>query len=310
MRYSLITCTFNAEKYIDSYFDVIKKIEYDDFEVVIIDDCSTDFTYEKICEIKNESNIRIITYKQEVNMGPGIARNKGIKLSSGERIVFLDVDDKVASGIFNVLDLYTGDCIFFDYYKWFIDGRLEKHSSLNGKKVCLTNIDDVMRRTTGAVWGKVFLREIINNNGLEFPKLYKTEDLVFLIAYLVNCNTVVQCGKPLYYYRISTTSAMNTNIDNQIVNAEEAMKILKTVLANHVETYDIIFSKEITYDLTNIYIRLGKNKNELKEFWRDKNTNICTGRNRNYYSLIQKIIFRLIGVNAYKMLVLVNRLRR
>lgn len=309
MKYSLITCTYNAERYVDYYFDIIENIDYDDFEVIIVDDCSKDSTFEKIQNRKNISKANIITYRQNTNRGPGIARNKGIELSSGERIVFLDMDDKLESSIFRVLDEYDGDCIFFNYYKWYSDEKKVEHSSLYGGLQNGDDIDDVMRRTTGAVWGKVFSREIIVSNKVEFPELYKTEDLVFTISYLVNCKRVVTCNKALYYYRISDSSAMNTNIENQISNTDKAMTILKKVLVNHVATYEIIYSKEVIYDFTNIYIRLGKSRNELEKFWRDKNIGICSGKNSSYYSLAQRIVFCLIRLKAYNSLILLNRLR-
>lgn len=309
MKYSLITCTYNAEQYIDHYFDVVEGIDFKDFEIIIVDDCSIDSTYEKILEKRKNSHIKVVLYRQNKNMGPGIARNKGIELSCGERFIFLDVDDKVDSNIFNVLDSYTEDCIFFNYYKWYSTGKLEKHSSLNGGIQSFVNIDDIMRRTTGAVWGKCFSSEIIKNNKVEFPALYKTEDLVFMISYLVNCETVAYCDKYVYYYRISDNSAMNTNIENQITNAEKAMEILKSILVDHIETYDIIYSKEITYDFTNIYIRLKKTKKELTKFWCDKNIKICSGGNRSYYSLIQKIVFVLIRFKCYRLLVILNKFR-
>lgn len=309
MKYSLITCTYNAERYVDHYFDVIESIDYEDFEVLIIDDCSKDSTFERIENRKNISKVSVITYKQNINRGPGIARNKGIELSSGERIVFLDIDDKIESCIFHVLDRFSADCIFYDFYKLFSDGKLEKHSSLNGNSLRLDDIDDVMRRTTGAVWGKAFSREIIVNNNVEFPELYKTEDLVFMISYLVNCKKIVYCSEALYYYRISDSSAMNTNIENQIANTERAMEILKEVLASHRTTYDIIYSKEVIYDFTNIYIRIGKTKRELVDFWSDKNIRICSGKNRGYYSLVQRIVFGLMKFKAYNLLILLNRLR-
>lgn len=309
MKYSLITCTYNAEQYVNHYFNIIENIDYDDFEVVIVDDCSKDNTFEKIENRKKNSKLNLIIHKQNVNRGPGIARNKGIELSSGEKIVFLDMDDKVESHIFHILDEFDGDCIFFNFYKWYTDKKLEEHSSLNGGLKKNDNIDDVMRRTTGAVWGKVFSRDIIINNKIEFPELYKTEDLVFVISYLIKCERIAYCNYALYYYRISDTSAMNTNIENQISNTKKAMSILKHVLVNHATTYDIIYSKEVIYDFTNIYIRLGKSKSELEDFWRDENVGICSRRNRSYYSLIQRIVFLLIRLEAYNLLILMNKFR-
>jgi len=309
MKYSLITCTYNAEQYIDDYFDALEKINYDNYEIIIVDDCSKDCTYERIQNRKNLSNLKIKIFKQLVNLGPGEARNKGIKLSFGEKIIFLDVDDKVAPEIFRVLDTFDADCIYFDYFKWYSNERLKRHCGINGMPQTPMDIDDVMRRTNGAVWGKVFSRKIIEKYQIVFPQIYKTEDLVFVLRYLQKCKSIAYCRETLYYYRISNNSAMNTNIENQILNAKKAMHILKSDLAAHEETYRIIYSKEVTYDFTNVYIRLGRSRKELLTFWLDKDLDICSGNNCTYYSKIQQISFWLIRHKCYLLLKLVNRMR-
>lgn len=309
MEYSLITCTYNAEQYIDAYFKVINNIDYDNFEIIIVDDCSIDHTYEKLQNNKRISNRNIIVVQQPSNLGPGEARNAGIQLSSGKRIVFLDVDDKVETKLFRELDKYEADCIYFDYYKCFSNNKVEKQSSLFDCNRDSFQVEEVMRKTNGAVWGKVFKREFIEKNQIRFPQLYKTEDLVFVLRYLLKCKTIAYCKEPLYYYRISSDSAMNRNIENQIFNAEKAMNILEREMMGHEETYKIIYSKEIVYDLTNVYIRLGKSRQELFDFWSNNDLNICVGDNCKYYSKIQRIVFCLIQHRRYLLLKLINKMR-
>lgn len=307
MKYSIITCTYNAEKYIHEYFDSIEKINYENFEVIIVDDFSMDDTYEIIEKRKSISKKHIVTYRQCINVGPGMARNKGIELSNGQKILFIDIDDAVSEDIFLILDKYEAECIYFDYYKWFPDKKV-KCSSIQGD-VLLDNIDDIMRRTNGAVWGKVFESKIIQKYGICFPPIYKTEDLVFVLRYLDKCQKIGYCKDALYYYRISETSLMNRNIEDQITNSRKAMGILKTDLLSRKDTFQIIYSKEIIYDLTNVYIRVGKERRELLEFWKDEDLKGVKWRNRKYYSRNQKIVLFLIKCRCIGLLKLINKMR-
>ena len=68
------------------------KQTYSNFEVIIVDDCSTDDTYEKILEI-SKSDSRIKCYRQEINKGAAEARNRGLTESTGQFVAFLDSDD-------------------------------------------------------------------------------------------------------------------------------------------------------------------------------------------------------------------------
>jgi glycosyltransferase involved in cell wall biosynthesis len=92
-RISIITPVFNAVNYLDSY----KKhhlVGRKDVEYILIDDCSTDFTYSKLIENFNKfDNVQIL--KLTNNVGPGLARLAGIKRARSDYIAFLDIDDTI-----------------------------------------------------------------------------------------------------------------------------------------------------------------------------------------------------------------------
>lgn len=310
MNYSIITCTYNASKYIESYFKCIEDIEYSDFEVIIVDDASNDNTFELLNKLSIKfGNVKV--FQQERNCGPGSARNKALEYASGQKIVFLDIDDKFEKNIFSVLDNYEADCIYFNYYKWLANDKLIKCSSLKGTiNIDDCNIEEIMCHTTGAVWGKVFKKSIIAEYKIKFPQLYKTEDLVFLLRYLTKCKYVQVCQYPLYYYRISSSSLMHTDVENQVVNSMKAMNYLKKDLVGYEKTYKIIYSKEILYDVTNIYVTLNKGNKELVEFWRQCDCDINIGDYRKYYSMPQRISLFFIKYKNVWGLKLMNCIRK
>lgn len=87
---SIIMPAYNCEKFIGSSIESVLKQEYKNWELIIVDDCSTDGTRDKINEYKDE---RVIHTSLEKNSGAAIARNKAISMAGGVYIAFLDSDD-------------------------------------------------------------------------------------------------------------------------------------------------------------------------------------------------------------------------
>lgn len=91
---SIILPTFNSINTLTRAINSILIQEINFFiEIIIIDDCSTDGTYERIMTFKSTTNFKFIVIRNKVNMGVGYSRNIGLKNSSGDFIAFLDSDD-------------------------------------------------------------------------------------------------------------------------------------------------------------------------------------------------------------------------
>ena len=89
-KVSVIIPVYNAEKFIVTTVNSVLKQSYNNLEVILIDDCSTDNTSSLIESINDD---RVRYYKLEKNGGAAVARNKGINLAEGRYIAFLDSDD-------------------------------------------------------------------------------------------------------------------------------------------------------------------------------------------------------------------------
>ncbi len=89
---SIVTPVYNAEKFISETIDSIQKQTYKNWELILVDDCSSDSSYDIISEyMKNDKRIRYI--KLEKNSGAAVSRNTGIKNARGRFIAFVDSDD-------------------------------------------------------------------------------------------------------------------------------------------------------------------------------------------------------------------------
>lgn len=93
VKYSIIVCVYNGEKYVEKCLTSLLNQTYSNYEILVIDDGSIDYTASLLKKYKNNKKITIISQK---NQGLSIARNVGIKKSSGDYLLFVDIDDTVA----------------------------------------------------------------------------------------------------------------------------------------------------------------------------------------------------------------------
>ena len=97
---SIISPSYNCKEFISQTIDSVLAQSYSNWELLIVDDCSTDGTYELAKEY-SEKDCRIKVFRNEKNCGAAVSRNKGIQNSKGQYVAFLDSDDIWA---FNKLD--------------------------------------------------------------------------------------------------------------------------------------------------------------------------------------------------------------
>ncbi len=120
VKISLVIPTYNCGRYLYDAIDSVIKQEYKDFEVIIVDDGSTDSTKDLVAEWQKKYP-RLVRYFYQNNLGPGMARNKGIKEAKGEYIAFLDADDTLEEkSLGKRLEVFNRcediGLVFSDYY--------------------------------------------------------------------------------------------------------------------------------------------------------------------------------------------------
>jgi len=95
---------YNAVKYIKAAIDSVLAQDYDDFELLIVDDGSTDGTEDIIARYKNHPKVRI--YRNDRNLGAGVAKNQTVRLARGEYFSFCDDDDLMMPGNLKTLSRF------------------------------------------------------------------------------------------------------------------------------------------------------------------------------------------------------------
>lgn len=263
-KVSVIVPVYNCIKFLDNAVDSLLRQTYKDYELILIDDGSTDGSAEKCDEYSSEYvNITVI---HENNSGVSFARNRGIEAAKGEYITFLDSDDRYESEYLSSLLKFADiDLVCCDYY---CKEKNEKNlGNLFENKTYFENefnnqfYSKIIQPEFFSCWNKLFKTKIIMENKLRFmPNVKYAEDMAFVFEYLKFCRTFRFIDKPLYFYNINpnnTTSVVKNgfevqrfiyNYQTQYFNNKKADKdIFKKIEENFVYKTTCSINSEITY---------------------------------------------------------------
>jgi len=237
MLFSIILAVRNKEKYIIKTINscVKQNIGVHNFEIIIINDASTDKTEKKIKKkIYKYSNITLKNLT--TNVGPGIARNYGLNISRGKYIVFVDGDDELA---FNALKnlkkkISTNpDIVTFNFNK--ISNNNKKISArkdffkITKKKTKLIN-NFLSGEIDGSVIFTCFKKNFLKKNRIKFPKGLH-EDIIFIFKSYLLASKIIKFNKILYIkneVKNSITRTISKNRINDLMDIHlKLIKILK-----------------------------------------------------------------------------------
>lgn len=226
-KYSVIIPAYNAEKTIERCLDSILCYDRDDIEILIINDGSSDRT-EEICKSYSSSEDRI-RYYYKPNGGVSSARNMGLSLAKGIYILFVDSDDFLCGDVFSLADREMEQGV-----EWLVYSAESKTIGMNdgsplrmmdGGKVADKLSELLKKQMLNAVISKVFLRNIICENGMRFDeRLDIGEDKVFVLQYITKISSATVCSE--CYYGISTEN-------NESLSRKKREKLAESILLEH-----------------------------------------------------------------------------
>lgn len=200
---SIIVPAYNAEKYLEECVNSILCGQYQNFEVLLVDDGSTDGTGALCDQLAMRCNkIKVFHIK---NQGSSVARNFGIEQASGKYIGFVDADDLVAPEMFEMMvskmeeDVQLACCRFHRCKRdEIVPSELSDYYSVETGENVLVQI--AFNYFEMYVWNKLFRRDILMSNQVRFKKGYLMQDQYFVADYLRGCDKAVFLDARLYYY--------------------------------------------------------------------------------------------------------------
>lgn len=215
MKFSIILPVYNASKTIARTLDSIVNQIFKDFEVIIIDDGSNDDTA-KICfeYVKTDEKFR---YYFQQNSGVSAARNKGIELSTGDFIVFIDSDDVYKNTYLESFYLLINTYPDYDNYwcKYATHSNVNLSSSPTLSTVAFCKSDAPYLHSIvldAALWNKAYKRNLIVKHSIDLPNdISLGEDLIFNYRYLdVTNGKILLCENELYVYTVNQDGSLDS----------------------------------------------------------------------------------------------------
>lgn len=211
---SIVVPVYNAQNYIKDTIEGVLAQTFTDYELILVDDCSSDMSRE-ICEdyAKRYDNIRIIA--KDKNSGAAQARNFGMAAATGEYVYFLDADDVIDNDLlalaadkaragydvvmFGLVEEYCGEddkvesvrAICPDE-KTYEDVRLLRESIIEYENSTLL----------GYVWNKLYRKAMLDETGVSFEHCALNEDYFFNMAFFAKARSMSVINAAPYHYRI------------------------------------------------------------------------------------------------------------
>lgn len=222
---SVVIPIYNVEKYLPRCLDSLLAQTYSFFEVLLIDDGSTDGSY-KVAEEYCAKDGRLKLFHQE-NSGQGAARNLGIANANGEYLAFVDSDDWVNSKYLETLlgcaQANDADIVMCGVERVWENGTRRINPISNNKEYIIEDKDNFLKKASFVIWDKLFKKELFYN--LEFPKGIKFEDFALTPQVLCRADVIVGIPDVLYYYFWRSDSTTNkVKVNRDILTAYQILK--------------------------------------------------------------------------------------
>ncbi len=223
VRFSILVPVYNGEKYLKECIDSILNQTYKNFELIIVDDGSTDNSG-VICDEYAEKDSRISVIHQE-NKGRYAARISCLNNVKGEYVFFVDADDYIASDclekINEQIENSSVDVVFFDYMKENNNGQYEYESTFpqyadgyffSAKDKQQIDLQFLSTHELNSLWLKIFRKDLLNVQELDINcGVFQMGEDAFISARIYkNINTAVYFKYAPYYYRCNLDGIVNT----------------------------------------------------------------------------------------------------
>ena len=283
---SIIIPVYNAEKYLEKCLDSLINQTYTNIEIILVDDGSTDNSYE-ICNEYSKRDNRIIVIKQE-NQGVSSARNHALDISHGAYVGFVDSDDFIEAHMYEVLYNnmieYSSDLSMCNYYT--IRGGKNEHREFNfADGILIINDKKTFYELLpkeyfkGFLCNKLFKKDIIGALRLN-TEIYLCEDMLFVAKYVEKCSgNMCFDNKALYNYVINTNGATSAKVSKKTLSVLTSLSLVMDIVKNNVDINLDDYLYEYFYWSTLIL----NTKDILNN---EKRNTIRTDRNRMYKKLL------------------------
>lgn len=202
IKVSVIIPCYNVEEFVGKCIEIVEADSLKEKEIILVNDGSTDDTLKIIKEYeKKYKNIKVINQN---NSGQGVARNRGLGISRGEYIMFLDSDDYIAKDTISIMYKFakknSSDYVYCDYYEHYNDHDkfVSNYKTGDSKKDAIV--------ANFAPWAKLISKDLIDSINFKFCEGKIFEDVAVIPHLAASSNKPTYLNKALFYYNMTNSS--------------------------------------------------------------------------------------------------------
>ena len=306
-KISIIIPVYNTEKYLNRCIDSILNQSFRDFEIILVDDGSTDRS-PKICDDyeKIDSRVKVV---HKSNGGVSCARNIGIDMATADYISFIDSDDSIESVMYEELyNLYKEDvdltaCSYefvFDNVKNF------KKTNANNEVIDMAtalHYSLINRDFYGYIFNKLYKKEIIDKFNFKFDEnISYGEDTLWLCKYVMKCRKIAFINENYYYYYINPDSAMakpfSTKKLTMLYSTLELIEMFDNKYAQIDEALIFKLASFVLNYISAIYYSNGCHDDSINEIKRISKENYRKILNNKIIAFKTKLIISVFLINS------------
>lgn len=201
---SVIIPVYNCEKYLKECIDSVLAQSFENFELILINDGSKDSSL-AICNSYAQMDLRVRVIDQ-ANHGAAMTRKKGVDISKGEYITFIDSDDYIEKDYLKTLytNLIESKADFICCNSIDIGLKIQSNNCIQQSSL-VSDTNQLLRdyfngmRYAYCIWGKLFNKELFYN--IVFPNLKYAEDTCVILSLFMKTNAIFLLNYSGYYYR-------------------------------------------------------------------------------------------------------------
>lgn len=247
---SIIIPMYNSEKYISTLLDSLYSQIHKDFEVIIVNDGSSDNSRKIVLDYIKECTFKINLIDID-NSGVSVARNVGLKNAKGEFVTFVDADDILLPHFldlqYKLIKKHNVDMSYIDHisFSGSSNYQCKLNKNLSVKKYSNQEFfyDYAYKKTSPGIWSFLIKKEFLHSYNILFKVGYKySEDMEFIYNISINNPKILHIKSKQYLYRIHENSAMS-QISARRVDGFNLLKLFSVFLKENKHDLSIPFDR-------------------------------------------------------------------
>jgi len=240
-KVSVIVPVYNSEQYLEKCIQSILNQTLDDFELIIVNDGSTDNSHEIILKYENDERVK---YFKRKNHGIGNTRNFGIDKATSEYICFVDSDDFIHESMFeNMYNRCVNDNLDFlvcDYYHYLENSQsIQRFDIPTFDNTTLNESPNLLLDINLGPCNKFIKKELFNDKSMRFPEDIKYEDMPLIVKLLNNASLIGKLDEPLCYFMVHDNSE-TTTMDERVFDVFKVLDSVNEVLEGNTQVSEYL----------------------------------------------------------------------